>query len=294
VYQRKYRFRYLDCSLSRRYVLEIRQGTPHPFPGLPGQWNFGAADGHGTVSRVAGTCVMLQTQIASDGGLLPTPVRREAIELWPSKRREVIVDFTSYRDGSPTRVGDVVYLTNTAFMPDGRRQTRDERYAVPLVRIVIGGPPPEPDHSVMPVPGKTPLRPAPPFDPRAARARDFTLVRGPGAGETDWLGGGTGLDPLPVLATPVLGSGEAWAIHNASDSNQAVHLHMEEHRVAWRSKGLAEHDAGKEDVLALEPGEQAVLHRRFRTFLGNYVARCHGIGRGDGGTMFGWTVVKSI
>ena len=34
------------------------------------------------------------TQIASDGGLLPVPITRDNFELWPAKRREVIIDFT--------------------------------------------------------------------------------------------------------------------------------------------------------------------------------------------------------
>lgn len=295
VYQRRYRFRYLDCSVSRQYVLEIRKGTPQPFPGLQGQWNFGSVDGEGRASRVPGTCVMLQTQIASEGGLLPTAVEREAIELWPAKRREVIVDFTRYRDGSPTAPGDVVYLTNTAFMPDGRRQREDERYAVPLLRIVIGAPPPEPDRSVMPVPGETPLRPAPPVDPGATEERELTLQRGAGGGETEWLVGGRPFDPLHPIATPIIGSAEAWGINNGAGGSRSVHLHMEEHRVLWRSTNGCRHsdDAGKEDVVVLEPGEQTVIYRRFRTFLGNYVAHCHDFAQEDREVMFGWSVVKS-
>jgi FtsP/CotA-like multicopper oxidase with cupredoxin domain len=39
---------------------------------------------------------MKWTQIATDGGLLPTPITRDSFELWPAKRREFIVDFTKY------------------------------------------------------------------------------------------------------------------------------------------------------------------------------------------------------
>ena len=60
------------------------------------------------------------TQIASDGGLLPVPIPRDNFELWPAKRREFIVDFSRYMDGSPTKKGDVIYLTNTMKMPNGR------------------------------------------------------------------------------------------------------------------------------------------------------------------------------
>ena len=45
------------------------------------------------------------------------PITRDSFELWPAKRREVIVDFTQYQDGTPTTEGDVIYLTNVMKMP---------------------------------------------------------------------------------------------------------------------------------------------------------------------------------
>jgi FtsP/CotA-like multicopper oxidase with cupredoxin domain len=39
-------------------------------------------------------------QIATDGGLIPTPFLRDSFELWPAKRREFIVDFSQYQDGT--------------------------------------------------------------------------------------------------------------------------------------------------------------------------------------------------
>ena len=78
---------------------------------------------------------MQWTQIADDGGLLPFPITRDSFELWPAKRREHIVDFTKYQDGSPTKKGDVIYLTNVMKMPTaacgrtrrGSRRTRSTR-----------------------------------------------------------------------------------------------------------------------------------------------------------------------
>jgi hypothetical protein len=37
---------------------------------------------------------------------LPYPIDRDAIELSPAKRREVIVDFSRYIDGSPCTKGE--------------------------------------------------------------------------------------------------------------------------------------------------------------------------------------------
>ena len=59
-------------------------------------------------------------EIATDGGLLPYPIVRDSFELWPAKRREVIVDFSKYLDGSPTHKGEEIYLVNVAQMLNGR------------------------------------------------------------------------------------------------------------------------------------------------------------------------------
>ena len=87
---------------------------------------------------------MQWTEIADDGGLLPFPITRDSFELWPAKRREHIVDFTKYMDGTPTKKGDVIYLTNVMRMPDGRmwsnssRFLPDPKYKIPMIKIVIG------------------------------------------------------------------------------------------------------------------------------------------------------------
>src|SRR3954453_6474957 len=105
------------------------------------------------------------TEIATDGGLLPFPIARDSFELWPAKRREVIVDFTKYQDGSPTTKGDEIYLTDVMKMPNGRmwssssRFSPDPKYKVPMIKIVIGED--AEDNSVMPTP-TTMMRPLPP------------------------------------------------------------------------------------------------------------------------------------
>ncbi len=104
------------------------------------------------------------TQIASDGGLLPFAIKRDSFELWPAKRREFIVDFTRYQDGSPTTKGDVIYLTDVMKMPNGRMWTNSSRfcpdpnYKVPVLKIVIGDD--APDDSVMPAPTTAARHPA--------------------------------------------------------------------------------------------------------------------------------------
>lgn len=119
VKRRKYRFRLLDSSVARQYELKIMQGNVAAVPGQQGQYNF--VDGRGR--KTLGEQVMQFTQIASDGGLLPFPIIRNSIGLWPAKRREVIIDFSRFQDGSPTTNGEVLYITNIAQMLDGRKRT---------------------------------------------------------------------------------------------------------------------------------------------------------------------------
>ena len=152
VKRRKYRFRFLDCSISRIYEFKLMSSTQGPkaskdlgYIGNELQGQYRIPDGQ--------QCMKF-TQIASDGGLLPLPIPRDSFELWPAKRREFIVDFTKYMDGTPTTKGDVIYLTNVMKMPDGRMWSNSSRFApdpaykVPMIKIVIGDD--APDNSVIP------------------------------------------------------------------------------------------------------------------------------------------------
>jgi|tagenome__1003787_1003787.scaffolds.fasta_scaffold20983076_2 FtsP/CotA-like multicopper oxidase with cupredoxin domain len=293
VKRRKYRFRFLGASVSRQYRLSIRTGTPMPFPGSQGQWLFGKVVKGKQVTDPGSIAGFIWTQIASEGGLLPNIQRKDDIEIWPAKRREAIVDFSTAPSGA------VYYLTNTAQMLDGRKMNQpgdigfDPNYAVPMMRIVIDGP--AVDNSVLP--GlKTVLRAPTPFDPAAPKVRDFTLQRGGLGGETQWLINGAQFDPQVPLATPFIGAAEAWGINNGGGGwTHPMHLHMEEHHVISRTTaGLAVNadDTGKEDVVALQPSENTVIFRRFRTFVGNYVAHCHNLAHEDHNMMFGWTIRK--
>jgi FtsP/CotA-like multicopper oxidase with cupredoxin domain len=304
VYRRKYRLRFLDASVSRIYQLWLMKSGrgPQPDPGEQGQWKL--PDGQ--------QCMRF-TQIASEGGLLPFPIVRNSFELWPAKRREFVVDFTKYLDGSPTKKDDVIYLVNTLSMENGRlpdspfpddpnQPKTDPRRWVPMMKIVLVDlPPGEVDNSLMPA-VNTPLRPMPPA-PRqsqvaAAPKRTFTLQRGStGIPETQWLINGLEFDPLNPLALPVKGSAEIWTLRNGGGGwVHPMHLHQEEHRVLSRNGRAAPDarhpdDTGKEDVAALDSGESVVHWRKFRTFKGKYVAHCHNLAHEDHNMMFGWTIV---
>ncbi|HET8539982.1 MAG TPA: multicopper oxidase domain-containing protein [Anaeromyxobacter sp.] len=300
VKRRKYRLRFLGASLSRQYRLSFRTGTPMPFPGQQGQWNFGTVSNKGKPVTQSGDLAMDMDQIASEGGLLPNVIKRQEIEIWPANRREVIVDFSRWIDRKPTAIGDVLYLTNTLQMLNGRKETDnrdigfDQHYAVPLMKIVIDGD--APDASVVPANNQL-LRAPTPFDPTAVPAPDriFDLDRsGTLGGEDEWLINNLGFNPAAPLATPKFGTPEAWGINNGGGGwTHPMHIHQEEHHVIFRSTNLSKHidDTGKFDVVNLEPSEKTIIYRRFRTFRGNYVAHCHQLAHEDHNMMFGWTII---
>jgi len=311
VKRRRYRLRFLDASISRIYEFKLMTGNPKAardlgYTGDELQGQYRLPDGH--------QC-MRWTEIANEGGLLPNPIVRDSFELWPAKRREVVVDFSRYMDGSYTKKGDVIYLTNVMKMTTGRMwDNADSKYMIPVLKIVIGDD--APDNSVdpmmMPVRGKDQfgnpykLREPQPFIDNykslVSTARTFELQRGSAAAdpETEWLINGEQFDPAKPMASPTRTSGntgEVWRVRNGGGGwVHPFHLHMEEHRIIMRNgKGAPDSrhpdDTGKEDVIALDPSEDTYISRRFRTFTGPYVAHCHNLAHEDHNMMFGWEIL---
>jgi FtsP/CotA-like multicopper oxidase with cupredoxin domain len=288
VFRRKYRLRFLGASVSRIYELMLMRGTPAAAPGIQGQYQI--PDGQ--------QCHRF-TQIASEGGLLPKPLTRDSFQIWPAKRKEVVVDFTKYMDGTPTTPGDVLYLVNVLEMPDGRKPNFNAPgaalfYKVPIMKIVIGGAPPEPDVSKVPAS----LRPMPvlPRNTNSLPQRQFVLSRGGTAGgETQWLINNLEFNPTTPLALPRRsGAGEVWNVVNGGGGwVHPMHMHQEEHTTLSRVGSTNTHpdDTGKEDVVPLDPAESVFFFRRFRTFSGNYVAHCHNLAHEDHNMMFGWSIL---
>ncbi len=156
VERRKYRFRFLNASVARIYDFQLMGSTKGPKAAR--DLGYKGDELQGQYRIPDGQQCMRFAQIATEGGLLPTPIPRDNFELWPAKRVEVIIDFTKYQDGHPTTTGDVVYLTNTMKMTDGRmwksskRFSPDPNYKIPVLKFEIGDLPPaeEPDLSVIP------------------------------------------------------------------------------------------------------------------------------------------------
>ena len=263
VKRRSYRFRFLDASISRIYEFKLMSSTQGPkaakdlgYTGTELQGQYRIPDGQ--------QC-MKWLQVASDGGLVPFAFNRDSFELWPAKRREFVVDFAQYMDGSPTHDGDVIYLTDVMKMPDGRmwsnssRFSPDPKYMVPVMKIVIDGNDLPQDDSLVDQktrqrkvgPG-TKLRDLPPLPSNWQSMLNDRLVfevqRGSGGGEIEWLINGKPFDPTkpatslknPAGKTPLAqqpkNSFNLWEIRNGGGGwVHPFHLHMEEHRTVMRN-----------------------------------------------------------
>ena len=312
VKRRKYRFRFLDASIARVYEFKLMKSAAGPVParGTQGQWLV--PDGK--------QCATF-TQIASEGGLLPAPIVRDSFEIWPSRRKEMIVDFSAFK------AGDEIYLVNIAKMEDGRKpDNSDPAYKVPLLKFVVGElAPGETDQSV--IPDKMRSLPYVDFSDEALAKlphRTFELQRGGVSGglnldpiteelnrETEWLVNGRPFMLCDPLARPMKGRPEVWHVKNGGGGwVHPMHFHQEEHRiiekngVRFRSVTPSGPDDAfaKEDTISLGPGDEVVIYRNFRDFpsakmaavgyTAKYVAHCHNLAHEDHNMMFGWEIIN--
>jgi FtsP/CotA-like multicopper oxidase with cupredoxin domain len=319
VKRRKYRFRFLDASISRIYDFQLMTSTGGPKSAV--SLGYGGDELQGQYRIQDGQQCMQFNEIATDGGLLPVSQLRDHFELWPAKRREFVVDFTKFQDGSPTTKGDEIFLTNVMKMTTGRmwdaslRFTPDPNYKIPVLKFVIGDD--APDNSVNPTPGVTVLREIPPVPDNVEDLFDnrliFEVQRGSAGGELEWLINGVPFDPFTIAtslqnpagntpqATPQKDSFNVWEIRNGGGGwVHPIHLHMEEHRTLQRNgKSILPNnpdpghpdDISMEDLAATDPSESVLIYRGFRNFTGPYVVHCHNLMHEDHAMMFAWSIV---
>jgi FtsP/CotA-like multicopper oxidase with cupredoxin domain len=304
VKRRKYRFRFLGASISRVYEMSFQRSSLGPQSAV--SLGYSGQELQGQYRLTDGQMALDFAHIANGGGLFQSVRTTDHVEVWPASRPQVVVDFTRYRDGTPTKKGDVIWLVNSLKMLDGRKPGNslrigdDPKYRVPMLKIVIGDD--APDASLMPVAGQQ-LRPRPALPSAAVLAglprRTFELQRGGFGGEIQWLINGHPFDPAVPLATMTQGQPEIWTIRNGGGGwGHPMHLHQEEHQILSRNGvPLAQlpgrdDDLGKDDVIDLDPSEEVEIYRNFRTFTGKYVAHCHNLAHEDHAMMFGWVIAK--
>jgi FtsP/CotA-like multicopper oxidase with cupredoxin domain len=212
-------------------------------------------------------------QVASDGGLLASPVSRQSIVVSPGERVEVVIDFANYALGSSVVLKNLD-TTATPTIADVMR--------FDVVREDV-------DKSSLP----QTLRPFHRISEKAATAnRTFTLQQNTLNGRTVWTVNGNLYDPARTDATPQLNATEIWTFQN--NSNQAHPMHI--HDIQWQILDVngvppAPGDDGWKDTFLVPSGGGTVrVIGTFTDNVGPYVSHCHTLEHEDHAMMFNFAV----
>jgi len=241
---RRYRFRVLNGCNARVFSLALSSGQPF-------------------------------LQIATDGGLLPAPIKIKEIPLAMAERVEVIVDFSPYPTGTQLFLKDFTGPGEGLLRFDVVRKERDDS-AVPAALAHVQNISAD----------------------RAVRQRTLVFTRGSSTGsDARWSISGREFDPDRPIAAPRFDEIEIWRIlnhtfHETRSVVHPVHLHLVNFQILERNgKPPLAHETGWKDTVALTTGEEVRLIARFGGYRGRYLLHCHNLEHEDRGMMARFDVV---
>lgn len=215
-------------------------------------------------------------QVGSGAGLLEAPQVLSSIELGPSDRADIIIDF------SQMQVGDEVVLKNLL----GYGSTED------ILRFDVVRR--EADESVVPstMPEHEPLQPS---EAVAERMFVFEMDKELEDMEKMWLINGEAFDPEKVYARPKLGTTEIWTLVNNSGQPHPFHTHLVEFQILSKNfETPADPDllGVYDDSLLLHPGQVVKIIMKWQDFPGMFVLHCHNSEHEDHSMMMQYEVVE--
>jgi spore coat protein A len=246
----RYRLRVLNVSQFRPYNLYLSDGAP-------------------------------LTQIGTDSGLMPRPVRREEVMLGPGERAELIVDFAHAR-------GENVELRSGP-RHGARNPSGAQPYVGALMQFRVGSER-QPDRTR--VPHK--LRPLPAWTRHVSRApqRTWEISIG-GFFKTTWLINGRTFNPARADAYPKLGTTETWEIVNRTNVAHVMHMHHTDwYLLARNGKPPPAWEDCLKETFFVYPGERILLAGHFADYTGKFVIHCHMLDHEDHGLMAQFEVVR--
>ena len=208
-------------------------------------------------------------QIASDQGLLPAPLQRTRVELYPAERADVVIDFAGFAGKSI--------------------QLRHQAEGILEFRVRERG-----GHDASALPAS--LRAVPRIDPAAAAQNRILTLN-----ETDDANGNAMTMLLdgkrwsdPVTEKPRQNTVETWSFVNLTGDAHPIHLHLVRFQVidrrpfdlfAWNAHrklvftGPAitpeSQELGWKDTVRADPGMVTRIAMRFEGEPGRYVWHCH-------------------
>jgi FtsP/CotA-like multicopper oxidase with cupredoxin domain len=220
------------------------------------------------------------TQIATESGLMPAPVRRRQALIGPAERVELILDFTRL-------AGKRVVLQSARHK--GSRGIASKTHVGPLIEFRVGAAADDPTS----VPAG--LRPLPAWVANASAdpKRSWEITVGSGLLPT-WLINGKTFDPARSDAFPALDTTESWELHNRTAVTHLVHMHHTDwYMLSRNGKRPPPWEQCLKETFLLEPGDRVVVAGHFSDFTGKYAIHCHMLDHEDHGLMSQFNVVPS-
>ncbi len=250
-------------------------------------------------------------QIASDGGLLNSPLPMARLELAPGERAEILVDFGDGREVMLQSLAMQSYFP--AFQGAMSRIMRSlNAQSFDVLRIRPGPGPALTGDTNLPT-GLAQIARLPVDE--GLTVRQFRLSmgfgsrgggdRGPGTGARTGLGGGYGgghssingriMDTDYINETITLGSTELWELTNNSPMSHPFHVHHGQFQVLDRNgRPPPDNEMGWKDTVKVGSGETVRIVMRFEDFAdpdNPYMYHCHILEHEDQGMMGQFVVV---
>lgn len=267
---RTYRFRVLNGSNSRVYKLAWNGGTP--------LW-----------------------VIATDGGLLETPIRRDYVMLAPGERIELWADFSQQPAGSEMSLRSLPFSGGDLGMGGMSNGSLPNGAAFEVMRVRIERQ--EQESLTLPEHLSTIDRYHVEDAVNASSPRTFTASFG---GMMRWLLNGRTFEMEQVASNEVvqLDTLETWELVNTigmMEMMHPIHIHGVQFQIVertvlpsraagWETVRHGHVDEGWKDTVLLMPGERVKLMLRFSDYAGLYLYHCHNLEHEDQGMMRNYLV----
>ena len=238
-------------------------------------------------------------QIASDGGLLSTPVQLTRLLLAPGERAEILIDFsgmngqTAILESFASELPNGIYGATNPGM--GAGMTMNGYNPNPLngadfniLQFNVGI---QTTNPITSVPSNlVTVIPIPEINSNITRTLTFTPVTmGPNQLNGEFLINGATMDLNVINYTIPLNNTEIWELTNQSAISHPFHIHDVQFNILTRN-GVAPplNEQGRKDVVLVKPQETVRFIAKFETFYNDtvpYMYHCHLLTHEDGGMM---------
>jgi bilirubin oxidase len=238
-------------------------------------------------------------QIASDGGLLSSPVTLTRLLISPGERAEILIDFsgmngqTSYLKSYASELQNGIYgatnpgmgagMTMTGYNPNPLNGTDFN-----ILQFIVGAQTTTPITSIPT--NLTTVTPIPQGNSNITRTLTFSPVTmGPNQLNGDFLINGGTMDLNVINYTIPFNNTEIWTLINQSGISHPFHIHDIQFYILSRN-GVAPpvNEQGRKDVVLVKPQETVQFIAKFEDFSNTtvpYMYHCHLLTHEDGGMM---------